>query len=198
MNLFLDTETTGKPICYYASIDKTQNWPRLVQLAWIQAGEQLLPDSTRRVATIQPVGFAISAESTAIHGISDEEALRTGEPLAEVLAEFCRALLAADRIVGHNLNFDVPVVACELFRMGLRSYADVLVAKPRYDTMRSGTDLCQLPGPRGFKWPKLEELYLFLFHRRPDNQHRADGDALATAECYYEMVRRGIPAAKQG
>jgi len=198
MILVCDTETTGKPIDYNAPFSDVDNWPRLVQIAWLRAGQELLPDSLRRVATILPEGFEIPPEATAIHGISTEQARQHGEPIAEVLHDFGNVLLAADVIVGHNLCFDVPVVAAELVRLGRRPWAAELVSKRRYDTMLVGTDVCKIPGHRGYKWPKLEELYMHLFRRRPENQHQADGDVLATAECYFEMVGRGFVPASGG
>lgn len=198
MILVFDTETTGKPIDYDASHTDVDNWPRLVQIAWLRAGKELLPDSLRRVATIRPEGFEIPPAAAAIHGISTEHALEHGEPIAEVLADFGNALLSADLIVGHNLSFDVPIVAAEMVRLGRRPWAAELVTKPRYDTMLVGTDVCQIPGHRGYKWPKLAELYLHLFRRRPENQHQADGDVLATAECYFELVGRGYGKSPRG
>ena len=194
MNLIFDTETTGKPRSYRAPFDDVDAWPRLVQIAWMQAGGQRDVFRTGRVATIRPDGFLIPAGSTAIHGISDAIARETGEELADVLAEFCRDIQNADTIVGHNLDFDVPVVAAELCRLGYRCYADALANKTRYDTMRVGTNVCKIPGKYGdYKFPSLGELYQHLFGRQAENLHRADGDVQATAECYFELRRRADP-----
>ena len=35
MYLFFDTETTGLPKNWQAPIHDTDNWPRMVQLAWV-------------------------------------------------------------------------------------------------------------------------------------------------------------------
>jgi len=35
MYLFFDTETTGLPRNWNAPVHNTQNWPRMVQIAWI-------------------------------------------------------------------------------------------------------------------------------------------------------------------
>ena len=53
--------------------------------------------------------------------------------------------------------------------------------------MLAGTDTCKLPGPYGYKWPRLNELYRVCFGTEPQNQHHAGGDVIATAECYYHM-----------
>ena len=67
---------------------------------------------------IRPEGFEIPPEATRIHGISQAEALQHGEPLDEVLADFCREMLPADAVVGHNVTIDVMGVAAELYRQG--------------------------------------------------------------------------------
>ena len=35
MYLFFDTETTGLPVSHNAPITLLQNWPRIVQIAWL-------------------------------------------------------------------------------------------------------------------------------------------------------------------
>ena len=40
MYLFFDTETTGLPKRWNAPVTEVDNWPRLVQLAWISCDEQ--------------------------------------------------------------------------------------------------------------------------------------------------------------
>jgi hypothetical protein len=35
MLLFFDTETTGLPKYWKAPVTDTENWPRMVQLAWL-------------------------------------------------------------------------------------------------------------------------------------------------------------------
>lgn len=191
MIVVLDTETTGKPRDWAAPVTDVEAWPRLVQIAWLRCGSTLLEDSTSRCAIIRPEGFDVPAEATAIHGITDSQAREQGQPVAEVLADLCRDLLAVERIVGHNLEFDCRVLAAELIRIGRDAAADYLTYAPRYDTMLYGTPLCLIPGKYGYKWPRLAELYRHLFGREPADQHRADGDVRATAECYFEMVKRG-------
>lgn len=36
MYLFFDTETTGLPQNYKAPVTNLNNWPRMVQIAWLQ------------------------------------------------------------------------------------------------------------------------------------------------------------------
>lgn len=197
MLLVFDTETTGMPKSWNASWKLVDNWPRLVQIAWLPFSGTLQPIDPVRIECrlIKPDGYEIPPGATEIHGISHEMAEEHGEQVGEVLAEFCRWLLAADAVIGHNVDFDVNVVCSELARLIRPSYAERLFKTPRIDTMKAGTDVCKIPGFRGYKWPKLNELHRHLFHADADDQHRADGDVLTTAKCFCELRRLGkIPA----
>ena len=68
MILIYDTETTGLPRDWNAPITDSDNWPRLVQLAWQLHDPQgkLLSRGNR---IVQPDGFTIPFNSTKIHGI---------------------------------------------------------------------------------------------------------------------------------
>lgn len=186
--LFFDTETTGVPISYKASYKDIANWPRLVQIGYIayRDGEEVQSHEF----IVVPTGFEISAEVSKVPGITQETALRDGEPLAHVLSEFKSAVLWADMLVGHNLNFDMNVIGCEYVRMGGDS---PLIEKKVYDTMLKAAPLLKLPGKYGnYKWPKLQELYQFLFNEPLAQTHTALDDIRQTAKCYFEMQRRGV------
>jgi hypothetical protein len=82
--LFFDTETTGLPKNWKAPISDLNNWPRLVQLAY------LFYDSTGNLISkgdfiIKPEGFIIPLDSSKIHGITTERALREGKSLVSIL-----------------------------------------------------------------------------------------------------------------
>jgi DNA polymerase III epsilon subunit-like protein len=62
-------------------------------------------------------GINIPAESTAIHGITNQMSQTEGVSLSQVFRGFFRDLQTADRLVGHNISFDVNLVIVELLRM---------------------------------------------------------------------------------
>jgi len=195
MLVVFDCETTGKAKDWNASYLVLENWPRLVELAWAKIGKVplSLADVTARI--VKPAGFQIPAEATVVHGITTRQAAAEGEDLVEVLMEFCRTVVAADAIVGHNVRFDVCVVAAELVRCKQSTWARLLTDKPVVDTMLASTELCRLPGKYGsFKYPRLGELHSHLFGWQPENAHRASGDVLTTAKCFRELVERGVIA----
>ena len=186
--LFFDTETTGLPKNWNAPISDTQNWPRLVQLAY-----HIYDDEGNFISDhdfiIYPDGYSIPYDSTEIHGISDEQARASGEPIQNVLSEFLVAINSSHTIIGHNINYDINVVGCEFIRNGLRNPFEKI---NKICTMESSTNFCAIDGPYGYKWPKLSELYFKLFGRYFDEAHDASVDIKATAECFWELVNKRI------
>ena len=179
--IFFDTETTGVPRNYKAPTTDTDNWPRLVQLGWI------LMDSEG--SKLSPVGFTIPADATRVHGITTERAIEEGRGLREVIDEFMADFDQATFIVGHNISFDQRIVGAELVRL---HRPDVMTSKRTYCTMEAGTSFCRLPGRYGYKWPKLQELYVKLFGHDFEGAHNAMSDIDATQECFWEMRRRRL------
>jgi DNA polymerase-3 subunit alpha len=191
MYIIFDTETTGLPRDWNAPITDTENWPRVIQIAW-----QLHDDMGRLVEhqdfLIQPEGFDIPFDAEQIHGISTELASAEGRPLSEVLELFNIALGKAKFVVGQNIQFDINVTGCEFVRTELDT---PMLEMDILDTCTETTaNLCQIPGGRGgkFKLPTLTELHDFLFHVPFAEAHNATADVEATTRCFFELVRRGI------
>jgi len=190
MFLIFDTETTGLPKNYNAPLSDSDNWPRMVQIAW-QLHDELGNILENKDYIIKPEGYDIPFNSYRIHGISTEIANSEGFDLSEVLKEFSEVLKKVKVVSGHNVSFDYSIVGAEFIRKNIE---DTLKNKPIVDTMLFGTDLCKLPGGRGgkFKSPKLEELYEKLFGSKFDEAHNAAADVNATAQAFFEMLRLGI------
>ena len=87
MYLIFDTETTGLPRNDKAPVSDTENWPRVVQLAW-QLHDGLGKLVEHKDYLIKPEGFSIPYKSEQVHGISTELANEKGVPLLSVLEEF--------------------------------------------------------------------------------------------------------------
>lgn len=190
--LFFDTETTGLPIRYNAPVNDSDNWPRLVQLAWLMVNEEgkILQEKS---FIIYPDGFTIPKDKTLKHSITTEQAQREGRPLRDVMEEFMFDLHLAQSVVGHNIDFDKHIVGAELCRLDMD--CDQLMDKPITCTMQSSTEYCAIPNPNGYfgyKWPSLQELYYKLFNRNFNDAHDALADITATKECFFELRKRGI------
>lgn len=191
MYLIFDTETTGLPKRWNAPISDTDNWPRCIQIAW-QLHDEMGKLIEHQGYLIQPDGFNIPYDAERIHGISTALAQAEGVPLAEVLEKFNNVLSKAKFIVGQNLGFDVNIMGCEFYRMGI---ASPMGAMPVLDTCTEVTAaLLRLPGGRGgkFKLPTLTELHSYLFNSPFAEAHNATADVEATTRCFLELVRREV------
>lgn len=189
MILFFDTETTGLPLDYNADVTELDNWPRLVQIAWILCDLNLQQVSIETFV-VKPSGFTIPEEATSIHGISNEKALATGETLKRVLEEFINACEGVTHIVGHNIEFDEKIVGAELLRLDAEN---ILAGKQKVCTMKSSVQYCAIDSNgSGYRWPSLSELHLKLFGEDFENHHSALSDILATKACFEELVSKNI------
>lgn len=185
MYVIFDTETTGVPRDYSAPASDFRNWPRLVELAWIlcdDAGEE----ASATALIVKPRGFVIPKDAAAVHGITTERASREGVELEVVLEAFAKDVSRASVLVAHNMRFDEGVVGAEFLRSGR---PNCLAEKDRVCTMVSSAAYCGIPGPYGYKWPSLPELYEKLFRQRFPQAHRALEDVRACKECYFELKR---------
>lgn len=190
--LFFDTETTGLPKDYKAPAWETNNWPRLVQLAWVATDENGGIKSSGNWI-IKPEGFIIPNEASDLHGVSTERALNEGLNLKTQLEIFAKEVNEADVLIAHNMSFDTKIVSAEYHRTGYQR--SPLYGKPAICTMMNSTKYCALPnanGRGGNKWPKLFELHTKLFGCGFDGAHDASVDIAATVKCYFEMINRGI------
>lgn len=187
MFLFFDTETTGLPRNWKAPITDLNNWPRLVQLAYLHfdtVGNKISGGDY----IIKPEGFKIPADVSRIHGISHERAVKEGVSLSEVLQRFQTLIEDSEILVAHNMSFDEKIVGAEFLRSGMEN---LIPAKKKICTMHSTTNFCAINGPYGYKWPKLSELHYKLFKTGFEEAHNAAVDINATAKCFWELRRLG-------
>mgnify|MGYP002633575015 FL=1 len=187
MYLFFDTETTGLPRNWKAPVTDLNNWPRLVQLAFL-----LYNNNGNRISSgdfiIKPDGFTIPPDASRIHGITTDRAIRDGHPLDQVLQQFKSMIEQATHLVAHNMSFDEKIVGAEFLRNRMEN---ILKGKRKICTMESTTEFCRLSGPYGYKWPKLSELHYKLFRMGFEEAHNAAVDINATAKCFWELRRIG-------
>lgn len=187
MYLFFDTETTGLPRDWKAPVSDVNNWPRMVQLAFLlfdRDGNKI----TAGNYIIKPEGFIIPDDVARIHGITTERALREGEPLTDVLEHFNTLIYDSEVLVAHNISFDEKIAGAEFLRAGMEN---PIPYKRQICTMKGTTNYCAIPGPYGLKWPKLAELHYKLFEYEFDEAHDASVDIAITAKCFWELKRRG-------
>ncbi len=187
MYLFFDTETTGLPKNWKAPVTDLNNWPRLVQLAYLfydKDGNKIAGGDH----IIKPDGFTIPIDASRIHGISNEKANQEGKSILTVLQDFQNLIKQAEYLVAHNMSFDEKIIGAEFLRSKMQ---DSVATKRKICTMQSTTNFCALDGSYGYKRPKLSELHYKLFRIGFDEAHNAAVDINATAKCFWELKRLG-------
>ena len=189
--LFLDTETTGLPTKRSDPLIHPENWPRMVQIAWILCDDQgsILDEQTH---IVYPDGYIIPDIVARIHGITTERAQIEGEPLHDVLSGFTDAVLQSELIIGHNIEFDRGVIAAEYTRTDQIAH---IHSRSYFCTMKKTAEICKIlypSGKTGHKWPKLGELHQNLFSSPFEGAHDALADVRACFRCYFELKRRGM------
>jgi DNA polymerase III subunit epsilon len=185
--LFIDTETSDVPQRWYASTKKVHKWPYILQIAWTiytHDGEHIL---TRDFYINPGKPIEIVEASGRLHGITLDLLEEKGIEREKVIA-----MLAADidrykpLLVGHFLEFDKKMMEVGFNRAGLENN---FVSLQKFCTMRNTKytfDTRENP-----RFLRLNELYTSLFHKEMENNHNALADALATKDCFFEMILRG-------
>lgn len=191
MYLFFDTETTGLPKNWNAPAHDTKNWPRMIQIAFLRCNDsgKVLGNGSY---IIKPEGFEIPDKVVEIHGITTQKAKKEGIALAKALEKFSGHLEDSEVLVSHNMRFDAKVVGAEFHRKGFDNEMEILEQINKICTMTSSTTFCKIPGPCGYKWPKLEELHKKLFRRSFADGHDSMRDTEACAKCFFKLKEMGV------
>lgn len=185
--VFFDIETTGLPISWKESYINTNNWPYLVQLAYIVSDHKREINSQEDII-LKPENFEIYPDSTKVHGISNQQALSIGKNRKLTLKKFASLLNNVDYIVAHNANFDVNVLRCEFLRNKIEdpfknNNLNVIC------TMIKSTDYCKIPSEHNnYKWPSLQELNNKLFNKYFQGAHNAKYDVKVTFDCFWKLI----------
>lgn len=186
MNIILDCETTGLPeytstrrIPSYKQLSKYDKC-RIVSISWIVTQKDEVVQQAYYL--IKPDGFVVTSESQAIHGISHQEACDKGVPLAVMVSELKTCLEDCVNIVAHNIEFDIHVIKSELYRYNYMDLLDLIENKHLICTMKKGKEVMKTR-----KYPKLGELYKYLYNEEIQNAHNAQYDTLYCYRCYNKM-----------
>ena len=162
--LFFDTETTGLPKNREDAIKGPGNWPHIVSLSWqvYENNKHIKSESY----IIKPMEWRIHEDSIKIHGITNEKALLEGHDLLNIINKFMNE--KADYLIAHNVDFDYNVIMNAILW-------DLRLAFPTFGklfcTMKNSREIMKIPyanGLRGYKPPKLIELYEFVLKKKPD------------------------------
>lgn len=196
IRFYIDTETTGLPIDEHLPNENSDNWPHLVQVAFIIEDDNFGILSKRNII-VRPEGYIIPESSTKIHGITTDYARKVGINRKTVISLLDRCLANTDSIIGHNVSFDINVIKAEIFREKGHNALSIKRNHQIHDTMILGMNICKIQNSYlysrqniSYKYPKLDELYYKLFNKHFENQHDAIADIQATYDCYNELIKR--------
>ena len=128
-----------------------------------------------------------------------------GVPIEEALNEFFYYLQTVDKLIGHNVLFDINMVKIELLRLinsNELSKEEIKLSKYNlhyltnfknvYCTLQDSIELCNISaiskyGKPYLKYPKLVELHKKLFDIEPNNMHNSLNDIIVTLRCFMKM-----------
>jgi DNA polymerase-3 subunit epsilon len=157
-----------KPLCVFdlETTGTNVGKDRIVEICILKIN----PDASRESKTwlVNP-GIAIPAETTAVHGISDEDVANA--PSFKEIAAKIMEMIAGTDLAGFNSNrFDVPLLAEELLRAGV----DFDLSKFR---LVDAQTIYHKKEPRN-----LSAAFQFYCGKELINAHSAEADVLATFE----------------
>ncbi len=161
---FFDLETTG--------VNITQD--RIIEIAVLKAmpnGEVI-----RKINLLNPT-VPIPAESTAIHGIGNEQ-VKDKPTFKEVARDYAKFFEGAD-LAGFNiLKFDVPMLVEEFLRVGVEfdySRKKIIDSQRIFHLMEKRT---------------LSAAYKFYCLKEMSNAHSAEADTQASMEVLMEQIEK--------
>ena len=194
--LVFDTETSGLPEERGQSLYATHKWPYIMQLSYLfydSSNNEIIQlyDSLVRLDNT----IVISENSIAIHNITQEMCTNSGQPIKDVITSFINALMSADVIIGHNIQFDINMIRVECIRNNIKFNFNTNKENKQithYCTMKKGKNITHiestsLNGDKYIKYPKLIELYKYYFNEEVNGLHNSLTDILVCFRCYYKI-----------
>lgn len=188
MQIFLDLETTGlapkdgSSYCDYKQSIKYKSC-RIIQICMRLYDKETLKDEI--CSYIDPK-IPIPKIVIDLTKITDPM-VKDKKFSKEMLTKIKSCLKSGNKIIGHNIDFDIYVLASELYRMGEESLAEVLFKKKRFCTMKNAYKL-----QKSGKYIKLQTLYSSFFTENLGEAHDAQVDVLMCKKLYelYELVEK--------
>jgi len=225
--LVLDTETTGLiPKMNFTknrndiNIEILNNCPYILQFSYIyydSINNNFIKCEDKYIKI--PENIEISIENSKIHGITEEIIKEKGISIESILIDFMLIYQNSNKIIGHNILFDLNMIFIELLRLIIKTtekhdnkrakhakhnkwidYYDMLIddvydksSNKIYCTMKTTKQICNLlitnkNGKTSLKYPKLIELYYYLFNKKPVNLHNSLIDCFCCLRCYIKII----------
>lgn len=177
MILVMDCETTG--LFDYSKRADEDGQPRMASLACVIVSDDWVPlEGLEFYHLVKPDGWTMSAEATAINGLTNEQLMAEGLPISEVLDKYLGHHEMAQQVAGYGVDFDLKMLRGELRRSGR---PDLFGEKPQQNVIRIAAAACHAKGaPGGQKLKKLKLAYEILIGEPMEDAHNALADVKAT------------------
>lgn len=182
--LVFDFETTGLIPNFTWRLNQQKyldRMPHAVQLAFTVSKPELIHYNFY-------LKVPVPIENVHIHGVTEEMSL-SGVDFAEVFDTFAKLYAEADKVVSHNIKFDMRILKIECERRGLYLKLD---ESKHYCTMKEGANQWGRE-----KLPKLSELYKHFYNKTPLNMHDASADVKACLRCFCTLKSIVTPSAEE-
>lgn len=210
--LVFDVETTGlipKRTPNDSNLLPITEYPYIIQISYllydiINDRVEISYDSYISI----PDDVIISPFVNNLTGIMNEDCSKKGRNIVDAIIAFSIAYKNCDVLIAHNIEFDSNLIMIEI----QRNKKEIMRRAPecftlfnsmyermnnieRYCTMLKGTEICNikiesktLGKPPRKKWPKLGELYEYLFHgEKVEGLHNSMIDVKTCLKCYLKM-----------
>lgn len=194
--LAFDTETTGLPS--KRAVATLESQPHVIQLAAsLFSAEDRRPIFEFSVLVKPPKGVLIPEVTTAVHGITTQEAVAFGVEKKTALALLRHACLRADVVIAHNAEFDMKLISFEAERVEVGHPVPSSLVQCTCDL---ATPIVNLPptermlqfGRTGPKRAKLEECFQHFFGESLAGAHDALVDTRGCARVYFHLLDNGL------
>jgi len=97
--------------------------------------------------------------ATLVNGLTTEYLKGAGGPVEHALQFYSDLINQGYIVAAYNAQFDLKQMRAELRKKGMD---DLFLKTPNVCLMRAATNVCKIPGKRGFKFPKLSEACEFF------------------------------------
>ena len=181
--MIIDTETTGLPEKNGSSffspdnLDKYKN-SRMVEIAYIIINEGKVCKTVQHIIKYD----GINIKNSDIHGITTNFAVQNGTDIINVLKTLETDLEKVDRLVAHNIDFDLKILLSESYRYSIDSLVRKLKSLELFCTCETATTKLNLQ-----KYPKLSQLCK-IYNISNYAEHTALGDCIACLQCYMQLA----------
>jgi DNA polymerase III epsilon subunit-like protein len=189
--LIFDTETNG----LYRNNRSISKQPHILQLSWlvINHDDNIINSHSMENYYVK-IGddVDIPESATNVHGITKDFLKRSklSMDIKTLLSKFLLDCQNADKLVAHNIEFDINMIKTEIERNNISM---LFKHDNIYCTMMNNIKLCNIEKINKYgsylKYPKLSELYEKLYpNDEQPNFHDSLTDVICTCRCFFNIV----------